>query len=85
MVDIIIKEQESDILIKDCPDFVPLNDGTITGEKKYCNLSLMCKQIGMDADYVEIRDTNGNVMEHDYFCTGRYLKKEERLKDEEAS
>jgi len=30
---------------KDCDDFVCLDDGTKVGECKYCNLSLVCRQI----------------------------------------
>ena len=32
---------------KDCADFVCLDDGTIVGECKYCNLSTICRQVDM--------------------------------------
>lgn len=40
-MDIVIKKdtRHSD-LIKDCSDFISLPDGTLTGEKKYCGLSV---------------------------------------------
>ena len=36
---------------KDCPDWIPLPDGTITGDPKYCGNSLNCKQIGFRSDW----------------------------------
>lgn len=39
-MDIIIKNSKKSDLIKDCKDFVSMPDGTITGEKKYCALSI---------------------------------------------
>jgi len=83
MVDIVIKESEG-ILIKDCMDFIPLADGTKLGEKKYCNLSFRCKQIGYYSEYTELFDSNGEIIARDYLCTGKKLKKEEIMKDEEA-
>jgi len=70
---------------KDCPDFVPLDDGTIKGDWKYCNLSFQCRQIGMLSDYVEFTDENGNVIARDYLCTGKRPIWEERSEDEKAS
>lgn len=85
MVDIHIKDKKDDILYKDCDDFVPLDDGTITGERKYCNLSFQCKQVGMASDYVQVCDgLTGEVIEFDYLCTGKHTIFEERTKDEEA-
>jgi len=85
MGDIIIKNKGDNILDKDCPDFVPLIDGTLVGDKKYCNLSFQCKQVGMAADRVTIRDGKTNkIVGTDYLCTGKYAKWEERSKDEEA-
>jgi hypothetical protein len=49
MVDIIIPSKK--IGCKDCFSWVPLRDGTLTGDPKYCQLSLECKQIGMRGDY----------------------------------
>ena len=69
---------------KDCPDFIPLKDGTLNGDRKYCDLSFKCKQIGMYSEYVEITDKFGNVI-RDYLCTGCHPIFEERSRDEEAS
>jgi len=84
MVDIIIKNMRDDILDKDCPDFVPMKDGTILGDKKYCDLSFQCKQIGYYSEYCKFFDANGELVEQDYLCTGKKVKMEEVLKDEEA-
>jgi len=85
MEEIIIKSKKDNILDKDCPDFVPLEDGTIHGEKKYCNLSFECRQIGMKSDYVEFFDPKtGQPIGHDYFCTGKKPIFEERMLDEKA-
>jgi len=80
---------------KSCQDFQCLNDGTITRECKYCNLSLNCRQVDllggkpipMEAHYLPIVDpTTGEIMEHQLFCTGmwdlRPLK--ERLEDDKV-
>ena len=76
--------RKDDILVKDCADFVPLDDGTIIGDKKYCNLSFQCKQLGMYSEYCEFYDKNGVVVIRDYLCTGKYVIKEEVHKDEKA-
>jgi len=80
---------------KDCDDFVCLDDGTIMRECKYCNLSLVCRQIDilpggetlpMEGHYLPIVDEGGEVMEWQMFCTGmhdlRPLK--ERIEDDRA-
>lgn len=85
MVDIIIKDMKDDILDKDCVDFVPLDDGTIIGDKKYCNLSFDCKQIGYYSEYCEFYDKDGNLVLRDYMCTGKKVHPEETRKDEEAT
>lgn len=70
---------------KDCADFIPLEDGTTTGEWKYCNLSLECRQIGMKSDYVQTEDPKtGKVISHDYLCTGLAFCKNEMEIDEVA-
>ena len=75
------------ILNKDCLDFVPLKDGTIKGDFKYCDLSTQCRQVGMKSDYYEFYDHNLSSNIFDYFCTGCYVDKdnEEDIKDEEIS
>lgn len=69
---------------KDCPDWCPLEDGTKTGDPKYCNLSLLCKQLGMRTDWYKFRDEHGNF-NFDYFCTGMYAADEDKGVDEEIS
>jgi hypothetical protein len=38
----------------------------------------------MYSEYCEFYDKNGNVVLREYLCTGKYVKKEEVEKDEEA-
>lgn len=81
---------------KDCGDFQCLDDGTIMGECKYCNLSMICRQvdilpngetIGMESHYLPIVDAAGDVLEWQYFCTGMHDLRpyKERLEDDKAS
>jgi len=86
MTEIIIKGEKDDILVKDCPDFIPMEDGTISKERKYCQLSFQCKQVGMLSEYVQVFDPKtGELIFHDYLCTGKHPIFEERMIDEEAS
>jgi len=81
---------------KFCDDFICLDDGTIVGECKYCNLSLVCRQIDilpngeampMEANLLPVYDNKGVLVEYQLFCTGMYdfrpLK--ERLEDDKVS
>jgi len=83
---------------KDCVDFTPLNDGTNTGDRKYCDLSTKCKQfdpnrcMGYLSEWHEYHefytDDNGTVHEeliHDYLCTGNLPIWEERNEESKAS
>ena len=81
---------------KDCDDFVCLDDGTIVRECRYCNLSLMCRQIDilpngkempMEGNILPVYDEKGQLVEHAIFCTGMYDLRplKERLKDEKVS
>lgn len=81
---------------KDCDDFVCLDDGTIMRECKYCNLSLVCRQIDilpggktmpMEGHYLPIVDDKGEIMEWQMFCTGMYDLRplNERKEDDKAS
>lgn len=71
---------------KDCEDFIPLDDGTRTGEGKYCDRSFECRQMGMKSDFVELTDLKtGKVKSCDYLCWGILYKKGEMEPDEEAS
>ena len=85
MTEIILKNKKDDILDKECEDFVALKDGTIHGEKKYCDLSLECRQMGYKSDYVEFFDPKtGKLIGHDYLCTGKKPIFEERMIEEKA-
>ena len=86
MSEIFIKHMNDyNIFTKDCEDFAPLEDGTITKEKKYCNLSFQCRQTGYYSEYCDIYDKKGVLIERDYLCTGKLMKhKDEILIDEEA-
>ena len=42
---IILKENHPKEHPKDCPDFQPWPDGTLTGDWRYCKLSLVCRQM----------------------------------------
>lgn len=81
---------------KDCDDFVCLEDGTITKECRYCNLSLQCRQIDilpdgtsvpMMAHYLPVYNAKGELQSHELFCVGlhdlRPLK--ERAEDDKVS
>jgi hypothetical protein len=81
---------------KDCDDFQCLEDGTIVRECRYCNLSLMCRQIDilpngkampMEGHVLPIVDETGGVMEHQIFCTGMYDLRSlnERKEDDKVS
>lgn len=87
MVEIIIpneKDPHDDDTPKDCPDFVPLKDGTLHGDRRYCELSFACKQIGMLGHWVII-EKDGKIVARDYLCTGKKPRWEERSEDEKAT
>jgi hypothetical protein len=75
----------NDILIKDCPDFIPLKDGTFKGDFKYCDLSLQCRQVGMKSDWYDFYDHTTASYAFDYFCTGCYVKDDNKQDDVEVS
>ncbi len=52
-----------------CPDIIPIDDGTISGDDRYCALSLKCKQIGYRSVGARIGNKNG-IDEYDFLCTG---------------
>jgi len=87
MTEIIIpnkKDPHDDDALKDCGDFTPLKDGTISGDKRYCELSFLCKQIGMLGRWV-IVEKDGEIVARDYLCTGKKPIWEERSEDEKAT
>ena len=81
---------------KDCPDFQCLDDGTVLGECKYCNLSTVCRQIGilpngemvpMEGHFLPVIDENGQLVAHEIFCTGMidHRPHKERIEDDSVS
>lgn len=69
---------------KDCSDFECLNDGTRTGDPKYCHLSRLCKQLDYKSDYLYFRNSK-NEEDFDYFCTGIKITEETQHIDEEVN
>ena len=59
-----------------CIDFVPINDGTIIGDDRYCNRSLECKQIGYRSVAVYVSTEDG-IENYDLLCTGWKMEKGE--------
>lgn len=81
---------------KDCPDFVSLKDGTFTGDYRYCQLSLNCRQVGvlpngnfvtMEAHRLPLYDEFGNKKAEELFCTGMFDLRplKERIEDDKVS
>jgi hypothetical protein len=81
---------------KDCDDFICLDDGTIMRECRYCNLSLMCRQVDilpngetmpMEGNILPVTNEKGEVVEHAIFCTGMYDLRplKERIEDDKVS
>ena len=95
----IIHERSTDSTkyCKDCMDFKCLNDGTITGEYRYCELSTTCRQVDvlpngrtvpMEANYLPVIDpTTMEVVTHELFCTGMHDLRTltERIEDDKVS
>ena len=90
------RTQDSIKYKKDCPDFVCLEDGTIMRECRYCNLSLVCRQIDigldgkavpMEAHYLPVFDAKGELVSHELFCTGMHDLRSlnERFEDDKVS
>jgi len=71
------------ILVKSCPSFIPLKDGTILGEEKFCDLSFQCKQTGMISKYVKIVMPDGEEV-YEFLCTGNKVKNKEDLELDKA-
>lgn len=80
--------------VKDCVDFINLEDGTIVGDYHYCNLSHVCRQVDivngalfpMESNYLPVFNPLTNEIEWLNYCTGmhdlRPLK--ERIEDNKA-
>lgn len=100
MAEIIIpkyKDPHNVDVVKDCVDFVPLNDGTLSGDRKYCDRSTQCKQydpircMGYLSEWHEwnefYTDEAGKLvkeMTHDYLCTGKFPIFQERTEESKA-
>jgi hypothetical protein len=72
-------------LHKDCNDFVCLVDGTRTGDHKYCNLSQLCRQVGMKSDWYQFFNHETKEYDFDYFCQGYLVTEENKKDDDEVS
>lgn len=81
---------------KDCCDFICLEDGTMARECRYCNLSLICRQVDilpngvtmpMKSHYLPMTNDEGKIVAHEYFCTGMYDLRplKERAEDDKVS
>ena len=70
---------------KDCIDWVPLKDGTMLGDPKYCDLSQYCRQIGMKTDWYHFFNYETKEYDFDYFCTGIVVNEETKKDDDEVS
>jgi len=89
MSNIITKEKtlEDSRKDKDCQDFIPLNDGTLVGDWRYCQRSLICQQMHPNEAGILIGCISHHLMVKDpfdpedeifaAFCTG-CLPKDER-------
>jgi hypothetical protein len=86
---------DSKMYKKACCDFLCLEDGTIIRECRYCNLSLVCRQVDvvndewipMESHLLPITDETGAVVEHQLFCTGMHDLRplNERIEDDKVS
>jgi len=101
MTEIIIPERKDPHDVdaeKDCPDFIPLNDGTLHGDSKYCDRSKYCRQfdpirsMGYYSEYHEwyefFKNEKGELVKEfcrDYLCTGKFPIFEERSEDSKAT
>jgi len=71
------------LLVKDCVSFVPLKDGSFSGDERYCDLSFQCKQVGMTSKYIKIVMPNGEEI-YEFLCTGDKIKSKEDLELDKA-
>jgi hypothetical protein len=97
MSTIIIPTEDYKKYNKDCCNFVVLQDGTLTGDYHYCNLSLECRQIdilpdgsavSMEACYLPIIDpTTSEIVSHELYCTGKHDLRplKEKFEDDKVS
>ncbi len=75
---------------KECVDWCPLKDGTMTGDPKYCDFSVECRQTdavgkGYASDWYKYRDIATGEERFDYFCTGMYPKDGDKGVDKEVT
>ena len=87
---------DSVVYKKSCGDFICLDDGTLVRECRYCNLSLVCRQVDfingvaipMEAHILPAVDPDtGEVIENQLFCTGMHDLRSlsERAEDDKVS
>jgi len=67
-----------------CNDFEPINDGTLTGDSRFCNLSLFCKQVMVfEGRPVNCRSVSVEIDGvPDILCTGYPMEKGEIIIEE---
>ena len=53
-----------------CMDFTPIDDGTLTGDDRFCAHSFECKQIGYRGVGVRVSSNELGMDEYDFLCTG---------------
>lgn len=70
---------------KQCPDWVPLKDGTRCGDSKFCDLSTECKQLAMYTEWHFFRNEITGETDFDYFCTGMYATDDNKKDDKEVT
>lgn len=70
---------------RDCKDWVGLDDGTVTKDTVYCNLSTKCRQLGMKSDWYFMKDPVSGQEVCEYLCTGYFVTNDNKSTDEEAS
>lgn len=81
---------------KDCEHFKNLDDATIIGDSRYCELSLQCRQVdvlpngkvvNMEAHRLPLYDEFGTMVAEELFCTGNFDLRplKERIEDDKVS
>lgn len=63
------------LIVKNCPDFIPLGVGSKSVDERYCDSSFKCKQIGYISHKVKMETKDGVFYE--LLCTGELVVNEE--------
>lgn len=53
-----------------CVHFKPIDDGTLTGDDRFCAYSFECKQIGYRGVGVRVSSDEFGMDQYDFLCTG---------------